>query len=121
VKHQDIPKLYYSISEVSKLAEVDQHVLRYWETEFKELAPRKNRSGKRLYREQDLDIVRLIKRLLYGERYTIEGARRRLKEDLEGGAQHPVQEESSSGENRLLSDIKVGLMEVKQLLEGQSE
>ncbi len=73
--NKKIPKLYFTIGEVSRDLEVEAHVLRYWETEFKELSPRKNRSGKRLYRAGDLDIVRRIKVLLYVERYAIEGAR----------------------------------------------
>lgn len=74
-------KLYFSISEVSEMTEVAQHVLRYWEQEFPMLKPKKNRAGNRSYREKDIELIRTIKTLLYQEKFTIDGARRRLKED----------------------------------------
>ncbi|UCE18059.1 MAG: MerR family transcriptional regulator [Gemmatimonadota bacterium] len=76
-------KLYYSISEVSRLTGLKQHVLRYWETEFPSLRPRKNRAGNRTYRIKDIKLIFLIKRLLYTEKYTIEGAREKLKKPHE--------------------------------------
>ncbi len=72
------PRLYYSISEVSELLDVKQHVLRYWETQFPNLRPKKNRAGNRMYRPKDIDTLRAIKELLYDRRYTIAGAKRRL-------------------------------------------
>ncbi|RKY89387.1 MerR family transcriptional regulator [candidate division KSB1 bacterium] len=76
-------KLYYSISEVSRITGLKQHVLRYWETEFPGLKPTKNRAGNRIYRERDIKYLRRIKDLLYNQKYTIEGARRKLKEEEE--------------------------------------
>ena len=73
-------KLYYRIGEVSKLTGVKAHVLRYWETEFRWMAPPKSRSKQRLYRKRDIEFVWLLKRLLWDERYTIAGARRRIQE-----------------------------------------
>ena len=73
-------KLYYRIGEVSKLTSVKAHVLRYWETEFRWMAPPKSRSKQRLYRKRDIEFVWLLKRLLWGERYTIAGARQRIQE-----------------------------------------
>ena len=73
-------KLYYRIGEVSKLPSVKAHVLRYWETEFRWMAPPKSRSKQRLYRKRDIEFVWLLKRLLWGERYTIAGARQRIQE-----------------------------------------
>ena len=73
-------KLYYRIGEVSKLTSVKAHVLRYWETEFRWMAPPKSRSKQRLYRKRDIEFVWLLKRLLWDERYTIAGARRRIQE-----------------------------------------
>jgi len=70
---------YYSISEVAELLDLKSHVLRYWETEFSQLRPRKNRAGNRAYTERDIKIAQLIKTLLHEEKYTIEGARQRLK------------------------------------------
>lgn len=71
-------RLYYSISEVSDMLDVKPHVLRYWETQFRTLRPKKGRSGARMYRAKDVDILRSIRELLYDRRYTIEGARKKL-------------------------------------------
>jgi len=73
-------KLFYKIGEVSRIAGVEPYVLRYWETEFSFLRPRKNKSGQRVYIKKDIDLILKIKRLLYDERYTIEGVRKRLGE-----------------------------------------
>ena len=73
-------KLYYRIGEVSELTSVKAHVLRYWETEFRWMAPPKSRSKQRLYRKRDIEFVLLLKRLLWEERYTIAGARQRIQE-----------------------------------------
>ena len=77
---EPIKKLYYSISEVSELTGIKQYVLRYWETEFNILAPNKNRSGNRIYTEEDISKVLLIKKLLYEEKFTVDGAKVRLRE-----------------------------------------
>ena len=71
----EIKKLYYSIGEVSKMVSLKAYVLRYWETEFKQLSPPKNRAGNRTYRQKDIDLIFKIKELLYNKKYTIEGAR----------------------------------------------
>ncbi|NCO68066.1 MAG: MerR family transcriptional regulator [Nitrospirae bacterium CG_4_10_14_0_8_um_filter_41_23] len=71
-------KLFYKIGEVSKIVGVEPYVLRYWETEFSFLKPRKNKSGQRVYIKRDVELLLKIKRLLYQERYTIEGVRKRL-------------------------------------------
>jgi len=74
-----VGKVYYSISEVAEMTGLEPHVLRYWETEFPALHPHKNRGGNRAYREKDIKLIYLIKKLLYHDRFTIEGARRQLK------------------------------------------
>ncbi len=74
-----IKKLYYSISEVSKITDLEQYVLRYWESEFDELKPAKNRAGNRIYTNRDIKLILHIKKLLREERYTIEGAKQVLK------------------------------------------
>ena len=71
-------KLYRSISEVAELVGVKQHVLRYWETQFSMLRPRKNRAGNRMYRPDEIKLLLRIRELLYDRRYTIAGARRSL-------------------------------------------
>ena len=75
---KQIKKLYYSIGEVSKITELKAYVLRYWETEFKQLKPPKNRAGNRTYRQSDIDLILYIKDLLYNKKFTIEGARHQL-------------------------------------------
>ncbi|MEW6001624.1 MAG: MerR family transcriptional regulator [Nitrospirota bacterium] len=72
-------KLFYRIGEISRIIGVEPYVLRYWETEFPFLKPRKNKSGQRIYVKRDLELLLHVKRLLYQERFTIEGARKRLE------------------------------------------
>lgn len=81
MKDLSIPKLYYSISEVSRLTGLEQYVLRYWETEFDELRPQKNRAGNRIYSNKDIKFILKIKDLLREKRYTIEGAKQILREE----------------------------------------
>jgi len=78
----DIPdKLYFKIGEVSELLGVEPYVLRYWETEFHVLSPKKSGTGHRLYRRKDVELLLRIKHLLYEKRFTIEGARQTLQSD----------------------------------------
>jgi DNA-binding transcriptional MerR regulator len=78
-------KLFFKIGEVCDLVDVQPHVLRYWESEFPMLAPQKNRAGQRVYRRKDVEIVMRIRELLYDEKFTIAGARRKLSGELRGG------------------------------------
>ena len=77
-------KLYYRIGEVETITEIPAYVLRYWESEFKLLRPKKNPAGQRLYRKPDLELVLRIKSLLYDERLTLEGAKKRLLAESRG-------------------------------------
>jgi DNA-binding transcriptional MerR regulator len=79
MKSLGIKKLYYSISEVSKITDLEQYVLRYWESEFEQLKPAKNRAGNRIYTNRDIKLILYIKQLLRDQRYTIEGAKQVLK------------------------------------------
>jgi DNA-binding transcriptional MerR regulator len=82
----DIPqKLFFRIGEVCDLIQVQPHVLRYWETEFPTLTPQKNRAGQRVYRRKDVEMVMRIRDLLYVEKFTIAGARKRLLEEAKKG------------------------------------
>jgi DNA-binding transcriptional MerR regulator len=72
----ELKKLYYSISEVSKLINLEQYILRYWETEFDQLAPSKNRAGNRIYTNKDIKLILNIKILLRDKKYTIEELKR---------------------------------------------
>ena len=88
LKRLEDGKLYYSISEVCTLTGLEQHVLRYWEAEFPQLKPKKNRSGNRAYRSKEIKVIRYIKYLLYDEKYTIPGAKKKMADadpaDIEG-------------------------------------
>lgn len=87
----EIPqRLFFKIGDVAELVGVKPYVLRYWETEFPMISPQKSDSGQRVYRRADVEIVMLIKKLLYQERYSIEGARKRIKE---------LRAETRSGQN----------------------
>ncbi|MCZ6512854.1 MAG: MerR family transcriptional regulator [Nitrospinae bacterium] len=88
--NQPIPdKLFFKIGEVAEIAGVEQHVLRYWEDEFDVLKPNKNKSGQRLYQKKDIDQVLEIKQLLYKDKFTIAGAKNKLKNKRsnDGGSQ----------------------------------
>ncbi|MEK6407107.1 MAG: MerR family transcriptional regulator [Acidobacteriota bacterium] len=79
-------KLFFRIGEVCDLIKVQPHVLRYWETEFPMLAPQKNRAGQRVYRRKDVEMVLRIRDLLYEEKFTIAGAKKRLLDEIRGGS-----------------------------------
>lgn len=117
-------KLYYSISEVSKLADVEQYILRYWESEFEQLRPSKNRAGNRVYTNEDIKLIFKIKRLLRDEKYTVEGAKKVLSEgevkDLESVDESEDFEEEVIDEKeklkRDLMEIRNFLLEIKRYL-----
>jgi DNA-binding transcriptional MerR regulator len=125
MKDLSIKKLYYSISEVSKITQVEQYVLRYWETEFEELNPQKNRAGNRIYTNKDIQLILQIKGLLRDKRYTIEGAKKILADhimepDLKQAPS--VKEESSvklkdTAEKKDKTSLKKDLEEIKSFLE----
>lgn len=107
MSHKPIKKLYYSIGEVSKITSLKQYVLRYWETEFPQLRPSKNRAGNRIYRPEDIKLILQIKKLLYDEKYTIEGARRKLE---------AMRERGNGEERKLLLEIKRDLESILEIL-----
>src|SRR5580700_4025957 len=87
----EIPdKLYFKIGEVSDLLGVEPYVLRYWEGEFAALSPKKSGTGHRLYRRKDVELLLRIKHLLYDRKFTIEGARQTLQEELRGPKARPA-------------------------------
>ncbi len=77
-KRASSDKLFYKIGEISNIAKIEPHVLRYWESEFPFLKPRKNKTGQRVYTRKDLELVLQIKSLLYKEKYTIAGVRKKF-------------------------------------------
>ena len=108
----EIPdRVYFRIGEVSSLVGVDPHVLRYWESEFKVIKPRRAKSKQRLYRRKDVENLLRIKALLHDEGYTIAGARRLLKEPIRITAL-PGSNTASQGEDNKLEVIKQELEEI---------
>lgn len=100
-------KMYRSISEVSDLVGVKPHVLRYWETQFSMLRPKKNRAGNRMYRPEELKVVMRIKELLYERRFTIAGARRTLLAERRESAPEQVELGFADADRKLLlSEVK---------------
>jgi DNA-binding transcriptional MerR regulator len=91
VKAVPTGRLYYSISEVSDMMGVKPHVLRYWETQFKMLHPKKGRGGARMYRRRDVEVLFEIKKLLYEQRFTIAGARRKMLDDRAEGRKEQIE------------------------------
>ncbi len=83
-------KEFFSIGDVCELTELKPHVLRYWESQFKGLSPVKNRSGNRVYSRREVELVVLVKHLLYTEKYTIDGARQKLDEYRKNGGVRPA-------------------------------
>ena len=118
---RDIKKLYYSISEVSEITQLKQYVLRYWETEFTELKPNKNKAGNRIYRSNDLDLILEIKSLLYERKFTIKGAQQFLKsknkENFNNNLSNKVIKLTNNIDLQVIKDIKYGLEDLIALLE----
>ena len=113
MKDLSIKKLYYSISEVSKITEVEQYVLRYWETEFEQLKPQKNRAGNRIYTNKDIKLILQIKNLLRDQKYTIEGAKNILDNGIVTEAQLDFISELESSNNHNDSHVNVEVKKEK--------
>jgi DNA-binding transcriptional MerR regulator len=113
-------KTYYSIREVCETTGLEPHVLRYWESEFPLLRPKKNRAGNRAYREKDIEVINTIKRLLYEEQFTIPGAKKKLaniikeKDDEDVDGEHGL--ESNKAKPVVVGEIREGLREVLKIL-----
>jgi len=109
------PKEYYSIGDVCEIADLKPHVLRYWETQFSTLRPTKNRAGNRVYRPKQIQLVQLLRHLLYTERYTIEGAKRKLDQLRAGG--ELAAEARVAWDRETIRDLRREADELVQLLE----
>jgi DNA-binding transcriptional MerR regulator len=105
----DIPegKRYFRIGEVSRIIGIEPYVLRYWESEFPQLRPQRADTNQRTYQKTDLEMIMEIKRLLYEEKLTIEGARQRLKQK---------KGEEGSGDRALIDEMKADLREILRVL-----
>jgi DNA-binding transcriptional MerR regulator len=107
-------KAYYSIGEVCELTGLKPHVLRYWETQFQALQPSKNRAGNRVYRPKEVELVLLVKKLLYDEKYTIEGADQKIR-DLRRDGELPEERREAVGPE-LLAGIHAALVRLREVL-----
>ena len=100
-------KFYFKIGEVSKIADLPSHVLRFWETEFKKIRPRRTETGQRSYTKKDIEIILEIKHLLHEKKFTIDGARKYI--NAKEAAESPAT-------RRLLEDLKTELTNIRNLL-----
>jgi len=109
-------KLYYSIGEISERTGLKPHILRFWESRFPMLRPKKSRSGNRMYRDREIQIVSLIKQMLYEEKYTIEGARQKLQTDKEFVERRLRDLSERKRETEVLQEVREGLRELLGML-----
>ena len=108
---------FFSIGEVCALTDLKPHVLRYWESQFRFLNPAKNRSGNRVYKSREVELIMLVKHLLYSEKYTIEGARQRIEHyrrtgELRGAARTATERET-------LRELRQSVEEIVDILDGR--
>jgi DNA-binding transcriptional MerR regulator len=110
---------FFSIGEVCELTELKPHVLRYWESQFRFLHPAKNRSGNRVYQRREIELILLVKHLLYAEKYTIEGARQKIDEHRKAGDLRAV----ATGALRveLLESLEQACREILRVIDGESD
>jgi DNA-binding transcriptional MerR regulator len=113
-----IRKEYYSIGEVCELVGLKAHVLRYWESQFPALKPSKNRAGNRVYQRREIRLIILVRRLLYDEKYTIEGARQRVEELRKGGDLEAATQQVLDAAT--VDEIRGELREILELLRGDA-
>lgn len=123
-------KIFYTITEVSKILKLESYVLRFWEREFSMITPTKQARGKRLYRKEDIAIIKYIKELLYDHGYTIKGANKhlsksRVKQIINGSKEQSlnfsffdqIQEENSNSSNKIhVENIQNHIEEIEKLL-----
>ncbi len=114
-------KLFFRIGEVADLTGVPPYVLRYWESEFKLLRPRKNHAGQRVYRKPDIELVLRIKGLLYEDRLTLEGAKKRLLQESRGRSQQLELPAPDPQTLEVLRRLRARLEGMRQLLRGQGQ
>jgi DNA-binding transcriptional MerR regulator len=108
---------FFSIGEVCALTDLKPHVLRYWESQFRFLNPAKNRSGNRVYKSREVELIMLVKHLLYTEKYTIEGARQRIEHyrrtgELRGAARAAIERET-------IRELRQAVEEIVDILDGK--
>ncbi|MEZ4456314.1 MAG: MerR family transcriptional regulator [Gemmatimonadales bacterium] len=107
---------FFSIGEVCALTDLKPHVLRYWESQFRFLSPAKNRSGNRVYKSREVEMILLVKHLLYTEKYTIDGARQRIEHFRRTG--ELKKEAARSASRQTLDDLDGSLRAIVEILDG---
>jgi len=107
---------FFSIGEVCSLTDLKPHVLRYWESQFRFLNPAKNRSGNRVYQRREIELILLVKHLLYTDKYTIEGARQCVEQFRRTGQLKPAAHEALKAET--VNDLRAALEQVLRTLDG---
>ena len=107
---------FFSIGEVCSLTDLKPHVLRYWESQFRFLNPAKNRSGNRVYQRKEIELIMLVKHLLYTEKYTIDGARQKIDEHRRGGELKPAARAALDVE--ALQSLESDLIDILGVLDG---
>ena len=109
-------KLYFKIGEVSSIAEVEPYVLRYWESEFKAIKPSRTQSKQRIYRKKDVELIIEIKKMLYEDKLTIAGARKKLRELNSKDKKQLRFDFNKKDQRKILREIKNELMAIRELL-----
>jgi DNA-binding transcriptional MerR regulator len=109
---------FFSIGEVCALTDLKPHVLRYWESQFRFLNPAKNRSGNRAYKAREIELIMLVKHLLYTEKYTIDGARQRIDQYKKTGELKSAGRQALASE--MVQDLRLALDEILDVLEGRT-
>ncbi|HXG45200.1 MAG TPA: MerR family transcriptional regulator [Gemmatimonadales bacterium] len=110
---------FFSIGEVCALTDLKPHVLRYWESQFRFLNPAKNRSGNRVYKSREVELIMLVKHLLYTEKYTIEGARQRIEHYRRTGELRS--QARAAMERETIRELREAMEEILDILDGKSE
>ena len=116
--YDDPVQEFFSIGDVCALTDLKPHVLRYWESQFRFLSPTKTRAGNRAYQRREIEMILLVKQLLYTERYTIDGARQKLEELKRGGALKPASRQALEADT--LRDLERELTSIVGLLDGRT-
>jgi DNA-binding transcriptional MerR regulator len=107
---------FFSIGDVCALTDLKPHVLRYWESQFRFLNPAKNRSGNRVYQRREVELIMLVKHLLYTEKYTIDGARQRIEEQRRAGSLRA--EARAALDVQMIRDLEAQLQGILRVLDG---
>lgn len=114
----EVVQEFFSIGDVCQLTDLKPHVLRYWESQFRFLNPAKNRSGNRVYQRREVELIQLVKHLLYTEKYTIDGARQKVDEHRKGGVMKAAAREALAVET--LAELQRELERLTEILEGSA-